>query len=71
MSVIKISVEEAVDWKCLPCNEELVPVTVELAYLDSLFNVELPTCPKCGMVFIPESLATGKMYNVEHMLEDK
>jgi hypothetical protein len=44
---------------------------VELEYLGSLFNVELPACPGCGMVLIPESLALGKMNQVEHLLEDK
>jgi hypothetical protein len=31
----------------------------------------LPTCPKCGIVLIPENLAMGKMNQVEHLLEDK
>jgi hypothetical protein len=33
--------------------------------------VELPTCPKCGYVLIPEQLALGKMHQVEQLLEDK
>ena len=71
MSVIKVPEAETSGWQCAQCGEELVPRAVELEYLDSLFNVELPACPKCGLVFIPESLALGKMSQVEHLLEDK
>jgi hypothetical protein len=31
----------------------------------------LPRCPRCGLVFIPEELALGKMAEVEKLLEDK
>ncbi|WP_319466292.1 DVU_1557 family redox protein [uncultured Pseudodesulfovibrio sp.] len=71
MSVIKVPEADAAGWKCATCDEELVSRPVELEYLDSLFNVELPTCQKCGMVLIPENLALGKMNQVEHLLEDK
>jgi hypothetical protein len=36
-----------------------------------VFRLELPTCPSCGMVLVPEELATGKMLEVEKILEDK
>jgi hypothetical protein len=49
----------------------MVMKPVELTYLNSQFNVELPTCPKCGYVLIPEQLALGKMHQVEQLLEDK
>jgi len=71
MSVIKVPEADAAAWQCAICNEKLVPRAVELEYLDSLFNVELPTCPKCGLVLIPEGLALGKMHSVEQLLEDK
>lgn len=71
MSVIKVPEADAAGWKCADCDAELTPQAVELEYLDSLFNVELPACPECGMVFIPEGLALGKMNQVEHLLEDK
>ena len=31
----------------------------------------ISTCPSCGMVLVPEELATGKMLEVEKILEDK
>jgi len=71
MSVIRVPEADAAGWKCADCDTELALQPVELEYLDSLFNVELPACPECGMVFIPESLALGKMNQVEHLLEDK
>jgi len=71
VSVIKVPEANAAGWQCAPCSEAMVMRPVELEYLGSLFNVELPACPKCGMVFIPEELALGKMKQVEQLLEDK
>ena len=33
--------------------------------------VELPVCPGCGFVYVPEELAMGKVLSVEKALEDK
>ena len=71
MSVIKVPEADAAGWRCAACDVDLVYKAVELEYLDSLFNVELPVCPRCNMVFISETLAGGKMSQVEHLLEDK
>ncbi|WP_432738324.1 DVU_1557 family redox protein [Maridesulfovibrio sp. FT414] len=69
MSTLKVITEDFSAWSC--CGEALQPTPVELEYMDSRFNVELPVCPKCGMVLIPEELALGKMAEVERLLEDK
>lgn len=71
MSVIKVPEADSAGWRCASCDEELAPMPVELEYLDSPFSVELPACPKCGYVLIPENLALGKMHQVEQLLEDK
>ena len=71
MSVIKLPDVDGAGWRCAACDEAMVLRPCELEYLDSLFNVELPVCPKCGYVLIPESVATGKMFQVEQLLEDK
>ncbi len=71
MSMIRIPEADVTGWQCKTCGEPLVRKPVELKYLDSLFNVELPVCPACNMVLIPESLAMGKMRQVEQLLEDK
>ena len=53
------------------CDRPLVPTPVKVTYLHSVFNVELMACPGCGFVYVPESLALGKMLEVEKLLEDK
>ncbi len=67
----KLSFTPETDWKCGKCGEELTPSEVNIRYLGNLFEVELLTCKKCGLVFIPEELARGKMFEVEQLLEDK
>ena len=59
------------DLVCRKCNVNLIIGPVSLEYLGNGFPVELPKCPECGMVFIPEELALGKMLHVEKSLEDK
>lgn len=62
---------EDMDWTCEPCGEKLQPGKVELHYLGSVFQVELPVCPQCSAVLISEELAVGRMLEVEQLLEDK
>ena len=52
-------------YRCLKCGDAV------FGYLDNAFPVELPVCPKCGFVFVPEELAMGKVLSVEKVLEDK
>jgi hypothetical protein len=66
-----VSPEDAQSWVCARCNIPLVLQPVRIEYLGNAFPVSLPKCPQCGLVFIPESLALGKMAEVEHALEDK
>ena len=56
---------------CKKCNQELVLGKVTVSYHGSKFPIDLLKCPSCGMVYVPESLATGKMLKVEQSLEDK
>ena len=69
--ITKLGLEENNEWRCLPCDELLKLNTVEINYLHGRFTVELPCCPKCGMVLMPEDIAMGKMLEVEKLLEDK
>lgn len=57
--------------RCARCDRVLIARQVTLSYMDSAFPVELPACPVCGMVYIPESLARGRIRDVEQSLEDK
>jgi RNase P subunit RPR2 len=56
---------------CARCQVPLVPSKVSIRYLGSTFPAELLKCPSCGLVYVSEELATGKMTEVEKSLEDK
>lgn len=65
------TIPEAPDLQCAKCGVALEVGKVNISYLGSMFPVDLPRCPQCGLVFIPEDLALGKMTEVEKLLEDK
>ncbi|MDR3763897.1 MAG: hypothetical protein P4M01_07355 [Acidobacteriota bacterium] len=70
MSVKKQS-ESAITLVCCKCGEEFVKASVTASYLGAEFPIELWKCHGCGVVYIPEELAVGKMLKVEQALEDK
>jgi len=58
-------------WICNRCRVSLEVQTVRLQYLRTIFALDLPACPQCGMILIDEELAIGKMAEAEQILEDK
>ena len=58
-------------WKCAKCREILVMKKTVFSYLGHTVAHEVPTCPECGKVYVAETLAEGKMAEVEEQLEDK
>ncbi|MGO8877966.1 MAG: DVU_1557 family redox protein [Desulfomonilaceae bacterium] len=66
-----VNSDEVGDWMCADCGSELELGKIEVRYMGSGYPVDLPRCPKCGQVFIPEKLATVKMAEIEKLLEDK
>ena len=56
---------------CAKCKQDLVPGKVTVSYLGNSFPLELLKCPSCGLVFVSEDLATGKMLQEEQEMEDK
>ncbi len=56
---------------CCHCEKELEMKKTEFSYLGHSFFTDLPRCPECGLVFIPEELAKGRITEVERQLEDK
>ena len=62
---------EAEGWSSAKCGVPLEMRKVEVSYMGSKYPVDLPRCPCCGLVFIPEQLALGKIAAVEKLLEDK
>ena len=59
------------EWTCCRCGVAMELGPVRLSYLGNAFTLELPRCPSCGQLLIPETLATGRMAEVERILEDK
>ena len=59
------------EWLCVTCGVALQPGKVTVSYLNNAYPVELLRCPSCGLTWIPEELALGKMAEVEKILEDK
>ena len=59
------------NWLCAACGIALQPGKVTVSYLDNAYPVELLRCPRCGLTWVPEELALGKMAEVEKTLEDK
>ncbi len=57
--------------RCHKCKVPLVKGAATFGYLDNAFPVELPVCPSCGFIYVPEELALGKVLSVERALEDK
>jgi Zn-finger nucleic acid-binding protein len=62
---------EETNWICAGCNIALEPGKVTVSYLDNAYPVEMLRCPRCGLTWVPEEIALGKMAEVEKTLEDK
>jgi hypothetical protein len=56
---------------CYACQKELEVVKTDFSYLGHSFFTEVPRCPECGQVFIPEELVRGRISEVEMQMEDK
>ena len=56
---------------CSSCGIPLEAGKVHIKYMKSTFPAELLRCPSCGLTYVPEDLALGKMAEVERTLEDK
>ena len=64
-------VKEDTNMVCAECGVPLELIETKFSYLGHDFSHPVPKCPKCGQVCIPEEMATGKIADVEAMLEDK
>ena len=62
---------EQTNWLCAGCGIALEPGKVTVSYLDNAYPVEMLRCPRCGLTWVPEEIALGKMAEVEKTLEDK
>ena len=66
-----INQTERNSWLCAGCGIALQPGKVTVSYLDNAYPVQLLRCPRCGLTWVPEEIALGKMAEVEKTLEDK
>ena len=58
-------------WRCERCDCDLEVGRVAATYMNNRFTTDLAYCPVCKTVLITEAVATGKMAEVEQILEDK
>ena len=56
---------------CKKCDVELAMKSVRLDYLGHSVANDFLCCPECGVIYIPEDIASGKMQKLEMTLEDK
>ena len=56
---------------CDKCQVELEKMDTQFRYLGKSFRHKVNRCPKCGQVCLSEELVTGRMKDVEKLLEDK
>lgn len=59
------------EYLCAQCGVPLENGPMTLHYMGHDFPILMPKCPVCGQGLIPESLALGKILEVERGLEDK
>lgn len=63
--------ESKQNWICGKCGSPLEIASVNITYLGSSYPVNLSICKKCKRPLVPVELATGKMLEVEKLMEDK
>lgn len=58
-------------WVCSNCSLPLETTKAQMRYVGSVFTIDVPMCPQCGVVLITEEMAVNKMAEAEQLLEDK
>jgi len=56
---------------CTRCDAPLVKSDTKFDYLGHIFTHNAQKCPVCGMVYVSEELAAGRIAEIETLLEDK
>ena len=64
------------EWYCFKDKVAMVETDVKLVYLSSDnysrdFTFKGIKCPKCGVIYIPESMAVGRLATAESLSEGK
>ncbi len=56
---------------CDRCKVEMEEIDANFSYLDRTFRHKVSRCPQCGQVVLSEELVTGRMSEVEALIEEK
>lgn len=56
---------------CDRCKVEMKEMEAQFSYLGKSFRHKVNRCPECGQICLSEELVTGRMSEVESMMEDK
>lgn len=56
---------------CDKCKIEMEEIDANFSYLDRTFRHQVSRCPQCGQVVLSEELVTGRMSEVEALIEEK
>lgn len=64
-------IDDIVGLICTKCNAPLILKKVTFEYINHTFYSDVPTCPKCGQVFLSEETVNNKVKEIEKLLEDK
>ena len=56
---------------CDKCEVEMDELDAQFSYLDRTFRHKVQRCPECGQVCLSEDIVTGRMSEVESLMEDK
>lgn len=56
---------------CDKCKVEMEEIDANFSYLDRTFRHKVLRCPECGQVSLNEDLVTGRMSEVEALIEEK
>lgn len=59
------------EWYCFKCKEKVTETEIRLVYLEVEGTQEGLMCPKCGVKYITEEVAVGKLARGEKMIEEK
>lgn len=56
---------------CSKCRVPLENRRARFKYIGHEFQSDVPRCPKCGQIYLPEDLVKGRIADVEASVEDK
>ena len=56
---------------CDRCKVKMKEMDAQFSYLGKSFRHKVNRCPECGQICLSEELVTGRMSEVESMMEDK